>query len=93
MTAATVLSIAYAVNESGQSAASAFRWAAAIINSLGLVSTIVFNVPINLATGRWNAEHLPENWKQVRNRWEFFQALRSYLFLIGFILVSVAISY
>jgi hypothetical protein len=26
------------------------------------------------------------NWKQVRNRWEFFQGLRSWLLLAGFVL-------
>ena len=49
-----------------------------------LVSTIIFNVPINLATGRWNANNPPENWKETRNHWEFFQGLRSWPLLIGF---------
>ena len=49
-----------------------------------LVSTIIFNVPINLATGRWNANNPPENWRETRNHWEFFQGLRSWPLLIGF---------
>ncbi len=51
-----------------------------------LTSTVIFNVPINLATGRWDPEHPPDDWKSVRNRWEFFQGLRSWLLLIGFVL-------
>lgn len=31
----------------------------------------------------------PPDWKQTRNRWEFFQGLRSWLLLIGFTLVCV----
>ena len=55
----------------------------------GSVSTIVFNVPITLATGKWDADNPPADWKQSRDRWEFFQALRSWLLLIGFGLVWV----
>ncbi len=47
---------------------------------------MIFNVPVNLATGRWDPQHPPENWKQARNRWELFQGLRSWLLLIGFVL-------
>ena len=54
---------------------------------VALGSTIVFNVPINMATGRWDAENPPQDWKQTRNRWEFFQGLRSWLLLIGFVFV------
>ncbi len=45
-----------------------------------------------IATGRWSAEKPPENWKETRNRWEFFQGLRSWLLLIGFVLLCLAIS-
>ena len=46
------------------------RWAAAAFFVAALVSTIVFNVPINLATGKWDVENLPEDWKKIRDRWE-----------------------
>jgi hypothetical protein len=52
------------------------------------VSTVIFNVPTNLATGRWDAENLPHDWKSTRNRWEFFQGLRSWLLLAGFLLAG-----
>lgn len=54
---------------------------------LALASTIVFNVPINAATGKWDADNPPPDWKDTRNKWEFFQTLRSWLLLIGFVLV------
>jgi hypothetical protein len=28
-----------------------------------LTSTVIFNVPVNLATGRWDPKHPPEDWK------------------------------
>jgi uncharacterized membrane protein len=59
---------------------------------VALVSTIIFNVPINSATGKWSVENPPENWKETRNRWEFFQGLRSWLLLIGFVLLCLAIT-
>jgi hypothetical protein len=41
------------------------------------------------ATGRWDPQNPPVDWKQTRHKWEFFQGLRSWLLLIGFVLVSV----
>ncbi|HXH69306.1 MAG TPA: DUF1772 domain-containing protein [Pyrinomonadaceae bacterium] len=68
------------------------RWAAAVSFIAALASTVIFNVPINLATGRWNADNPPEKWKETRNRWEFFQGLRSWLLLIGFALLCLAMT-
>ena len=66
-----------------------WHWLAAASFGLALASTVVFNVPINLATGRWDAENPPVAWKETRNKWEFFQGLRSWLLLIGFVLIGV----
>ena len=93
MTLCVVLSLSYAIHLSGEAgAARLVRWASAASFVLALGFTIVINVPINLATGRWTAENPPADWKQIRNRWEFFQALRSWLLLIGFVLLSLAIT-
>ncbi len=93
MTLCVILSISYAINlNSVEGTARYVRWASAISFTVALVSTIIFNVPINAATGKWDAENPPENWKEIRNRWEFFQALRSWLLLIGFVLLSLAMT-
>lgn len=93
MTITVVLGIAYAVRAWGEGgAARALGVSAAVTLVVGLVSTIVFNVPINRATGTWDAEHPPADWKTIRDRWEFFQALRSWLFLIGFLLVAATVA-
>lgn len=93
MTLSVILAVSYAISlNSIEGAARLARWAAAVSFAAALVSTVLFNVPINLATGRWNADQPPENWKEIRNRWEFFQGLRSWLLLLGFILLCLAMT-
>ncbi|MGI8625845.1 MAG: anthrone oxygenase family protein [Geodermatophilaceae bacterium] len=87
MTLCVVLAISLAVGAEGDSLI--WRWLAAAAFVLALVSTVVFNVPINLATGKWDAQNPPAAWKETRNKWEFFQGLRSWLLLIGFVLICV----
>lgn len=88
MTLCVILSIASANNVDGDPRI--WRWLAVASFVLALASTVAFNVPINLATGKWDANNPPPDWKQTRNRWEVFQGLRSWLLLIGFVLVCTA---
>ena len=90
MTLCVVLSFACAIASDGGSASRAVFWTAVASFTAALVSTIAFNVPINASTGRWDAQNPPEDWKEQRNRWEFFQAVRSWLLLIGFVLLCLA---
>jgi uncharacterized membrane protein len=93
MTLCVMLSLAYAIQlRAVNGTARIIRWSSAIVFVAALVSTIIFNVPINLATGRWNPQDPPQNWKTLRNRWEFFQGARSWLLLIGFILLCLAVA-
>ena len=93
MTLCVILAVSYAVSlNSVEGTARIVRWASAVSFVAALVSTIVFNVPINLAPGHWNAEKPPEKWKETRHRWEFFQGLRSWLLLIGFVLLCLAMT-
>jgi hypothetical protein len=93
MALCAILSVSYAISlNSIELAARVLRWASAVLFIGALVSTIIFNVPINLATGRWDASCPPEKWKEIRNRWEFFQGLRSWLLLIGFVLLCLAVT-
>ena len=62
MTLCVVLSLAYAIQLRAVSGtASIIRWSSAIVFVAALVSTIIFNVPINLATGRWHPQDPPQN--------------------------------
>ena len=93
MTLCPVLSIAYAIHlPAVDGSVNAIRWLTATIFVAALVSTIIFNVPINLATGRWDPQSLPQNWKYTRDRWEFFQGVRSWLLLIGFLLLCLVVA-
>jgi Anthrone oxygenase len=66
------------------------RWAASASLTLALVSTIIVNVPpINLATARLDPAAPPSDWSSLRNRWELFQGIRSWLLVIGFVLICV----
>ena len=65
-------------------------WSAAAAYVLAVVVTVTVNVPINRATGQWDPLNPPAGWEQTRDRWEFFQAVRSWLLLIGFVLVCAA---
>ena len=89
MTLCVVLAVMNAVGGGGEGGPESWRWLAAIALALALASTILFNVPINLATSRWDAAKPPPDWKENRNRWEFFQGLRSWLLLTGFVFTCV----
>ncbi len=84
-----ILSIANAVRAGGEAGPSLSRWLAAGAVVIAVVSTVIFNVPINLATGKWDPESPPADWQQTRNKWEFFQGVRTWLLLLGFVLVCV----
>ncbi len=90
MTASLALGIARASASSADTEAAPWRWAAAAALAAALVFTVIVNVPINLATGRWDAAHPPPDWKTTRNRWETFQGVRSWLLLAGFVLSCIA---
>ncbi|MDQ3988206.1 MAG: hypothetical protein M3291_03225 [Actinomycetota bacterium] len=62
-----MLAIATAVDTGGTGPLS---WPAAAAFTAAVVFTIVVNVPINRATGRWDAQHPPADWEPTRNRWE-----------------------
>jgi uncharacterized membrane protein len=91
MTLSVVLSVTYAVHHWQPAERVQYvRAAAALSFVAALVSTLIYNVPINVATGRWSVEKPPPNWKATRHRWEFFQAVRSWLLLLGFVLLCLA---
>jgi len=93
MTLCVILAISYAVKLNNvEGIARIVSWASAVSFVAALTSTLVFNVPINLATRRWDTDNPPEKWKETRNRWEFFQGLRSWLLPIGFVLLCLTMT-
>ncbi len=66
--------------------------AAAVSLAAAVISTVIFNVPINLATGKWDPDDPPADWKTTRSRWELFQGIRSWLLLVGFVLICACVA-
>lgn len=86
-----VLAITLASANTGSAdAATVWSWLAVASLAAAVSTTLIVNVPINLATGRWDADNPPADWKETRNRWERFQGVRSCLLVAGFILVTIA---
>lgn len=67
-------------------------WAAAASTVIAVITTVIVNVPINVATGRWDPEQPPHDWERTRTRWERFQGIRSWLLLLGFILATATLT-
>ena len=89
MTLCVVLTVSHGVQDGGTGGPLIWRWTAAAVVIASLVLTIAVNVPINLATARWDPQNPPADWQTKRRRWERFQGLRSWLLLAGFVLLSL----
>lgn len=60
--------------------------------TLALVTTIAVNVGINAATGRWDPDAPPDDWRISRRRWHLFQGIRATLQLLGFITLATSLT-
>ena len=88
MPVCVVLTVSYAIfNQEFGGIELVIRVVSAVMFILATISTIIFNVPINKEIKHWKADNPPTDWKDIRNRWMFFQAIRSWLLLIGFVLL------
>jgi uncharacterized membrane protein len=68
------------------------RFSSAGMFILATIITIKYNVPINKATKEWDADNPPTDWKDIRKRWMFFQSVRSWLLLTGFVLLCFSVT-
>ncbi len=66
------------------------RIIAAICIGITIVTTLTINVPINKLTAKWQVTDAFEKWSQMRTQWHFFQGIRGGLFLLSFILLTIA---
>lgn len=67
--------------------------AAAIALGSMMITTVAFNVPVNIATGAWDSKDFSADWKKKRARWRFFQGYRSVILILSFITLLIAIIY
>ncbi len=71
----------------------AFSLKVAVAIALGsmMITTVAFNVPVNIATGAWDSTNFSGDWKKKRARWRFFQGYRSIILIVSFITLLIAI--
>ena len=54
---------------------------------VALLVTLIVEVPIDNRIQTWTSATLPENWQQLRDRWEKFHVLRTAASVIGLFLL------
>jgi hypothetical protein len=54
---------------------------------IALLITLLVEVPLDLQFEQWTVSTLPPNWQQLRDRWEWYHFLRSWIALFGLALV------
>ena len=66
------------------------RIIATVCIAVTMVTTLTINVPINNLTAKWQISEDFTKWSQMRTRWHLFQGIRGGLFLVSFILLTIA---
>ena len=84
-----LLLLVHAVWSQGEGGPSVWRWLAVIAWLIATLTTLIINVPINVATATWDPQSPPGNWRSLRRRWERFQAVRAWLLLTAFLMVCI----
>lgn len=58
---------------------------------MALLITVVIEVPINNQVIAWTELTVPSDWESIRNRWQFFNVIRTFAALAGFGFFAAAI--
>jgi uncharacterized membrane protein len=66
------------------------RIIAALCIAITIATTLTINVPINNLTARWQLTESLEKWSDMRSRWHLLQGVRGGLFMVSFILLTIA---
>lgn len=57
---------------------------------LSVVLSVALLVPINNQAAQWTAESLPENWRELQQRWDRLHTARVGIIVVALVLVTVA---
>lgn len=60
-----------------------FYLAATVLFAFVIVFSIIFPVPINNKIANWNPNDLPDDWRELRKRWDKYHFVRIILLLIA----------
>jgi len=55
-----------------------------LLVTANMAITLIVNVPINRKVQTWHADAPPDEWKRLRDRWEKFHSMRTFLIVSGF---------
>ena len=58
---------------------------------IALVVTLIVEVPIDNQIEAWTVASLPADWQQLRDRWELFHAIRTWVSVIGLALLILGV--
>lgn len=58
-----------------------FYLTAAVLFAFVIVFSVLFPVPVNNRIAKWNPEDLPNDWSELRRRWDKFHYVRIVLLL------------
>jgi uncharacterized membrane protein len=67
----------------GRSTAAGLAGLALILLIAALAITLSVNVPIDSQIAKWTPGTLPADWQAIRDRWEFYHGLRTFLSVAG----------
>jgi uncharacterized membrane protein len=54
--------------------------------------TIAYMLPINNQTARWDTKSLPSGWRDVRDKWERIQGIRTWSMMLAFAFLCAAVT-
>jgi uncharacterized membrane protein len=54
---------------------------------LALLITVLVEVPIDSQIKKWEITTLPENWQNLRAKWQFYHTLRTFVCMGSFLLL------
>lgn len=87
---AIIFPVVYALVSGKNPAVRRLATAAAIAALISILVTRFGNVPVNRLMRVWEAGRPPENWREILDRWNMFNNIRTVFALASFILVIIA---
>jgi hypothetical protein len=89
VTAALVSNAALAIQIRRTPAEFYLTVASALCIALSLIVFFVFTFPVNKQTANWTV--LPENWQELRRRWEYSHAVGAGLYFLALTLLTLSL--
>lgn len=89
LTLLTSLAVAFYARPSG-TAGHGQALIAAVLFFAVIIYSVLLPVPINNKVARWRPEALPDNWRELRRRWDRLHAFRVVVLVVALIMLVAA---